>query len=205
MLPALSSRFRARLAATGFRRTKGEEGSGLVEYALIFILFITMILGIMDFCRMLYAYHFVSNAAREATRWASVNGSTCNGDAISGSAGSCTAPVTCGSSGCSTCTSYGSCSPANSTTDIPNYVEMLAIPAGINTSSGCGSTGNSACLTTTPTWPVQTTSPTSCSTTVNGPGCTVQVQVSYSFNFLFPLVHISPVTLSSTSEMVIVH
>jgi len=193
MLPALSSRF-PRRDATGLRRLRGEEGSGLVEYALIFILFVTMLLGIMDFCRMLYAYHFVSNAAREATRWASVNGSTCQDDS------SCngTSPMNSG--------------PA-SLTDVQSYVNALAVPAGINTSSGCGSTGNSSCLTTTPTWnPAGSNGPTICSTAVNGsgptpnyPGCTVDVQVSYSFNFLFPLVHISPVTLSSTSEMVIVH
>jgi Flp pilus assembly protein TadG len=199
MLPAFSSRLPARRAATGFRRLKGEEGSGLVEYALIFVLLMTMLLGIMEFAAMLYDYHFVSNAAREATRWAAVNGSACTSDA------SCTAPVTCASSGCTTCTTTGCASAASA--DITNYVEMLAIPAGINTSSACGSSGNSACLTTTPTWPVQANGPTSCSTTAtqNDPGCTVEVQVSYSFNFLLPLVHIPPVTLSSTSEMVIVH
>jgi Flp pilus assembly protein TadG len=199
MLPAFSSRLFARRNATGFRRLNGEEGSGLVEYALIFVLLMTMLLGIMEFAAMLYDYHFVSNAAREATRWAAVNGSACSSD------GSCTAPVTCGSSGCTTCTTSGCASAVSG--DITNYVEMLAVPAGINTSSACGSTGKSACLTTTPSWPVQANGPTGCSTTAtqNEPGCTVQVQVSYSFNFLLPLVHISPVTLSSTSEMVIVH
>lgn len=188
MLAALSTRFRIRRAATGFRCLKGEEGSGLVEYALIFILFITMILGIMDFCRMLYAYHFVSNAAREATRYASVRGSTCDTDS------SCSLPTP-------------DTGQANSTnTVVQDYVTMLAVPAGINTSStGCG---GSACLTTTPTWnPAGSNGPPSCSTTghANDPGCTVEVQVSYTFDFLFPLVHISPVTLSSTSEMVIAH
>jgi Flp pilus assembly protein TadG len=199
MLPAFSVRFRVRRTGTGFRRLKGEQGSGLVEYALIFLLFITMLLGIMDFCRMLYAYHFVSSAAREATRYASVRGSTCDDD-----------------SSCSLATpDTGPAAPGN--TVVQDYVTTLAIPAGINTSStGCGSTGNSACLTTTATWPVPTPESSFCTanstapgcicyTTANYPGCTVEVQVSYSFNFLFPLVHISPVTLSSTSEMVIVH
>jgi Flp pilus assembly protein TadG len=199
MPPALSSRLRAQCSATAFRRLKGEQGSGLVEYALIFALLMTMLLGIMEFAAMLYDYHFVSNAAREATRWAAVNGSACTSD------GSCTAPVTCASGSCTTCTTSGCASAASA--DITNYVEMLAIPAGINTGSTCGSTGNSACLTTTPSWPVYANGPTSCSTTAtqNNPGCTVQVQVSYSFNFLLPLVHIPAVTLSSTSEMVIVH
>ena len=56
------------------RLVKGECGSGLVEYALIVILFMTMLLGIADFSRALYAYHFVSSQAREATRYAIVRG-----------------------------------------------------------------------------------------------------------------------------------
>jgi len=176
MLRALSSRCYLECAATGFRRLKGEAGGALVEYALIFMLFITMFLGIFDFCRALYTYHFVSNAASEATRWAAVNGSKCGDDS------SCngTSPMNNG--------------PA-STTDIQNYVTKLA-PLGI-------SPGN---LTTAVTW-VQANGPASCAVaaTQNAPGCTVQVQVSYSFGFNFPFVHINPITLSSTSEMVIVH
>jgi hypothetical protein len=36
-----------------------------------------MLLGIADFSRALYAFHFVSNAAREGTRFASVRGANC--------------------------------------------------------------------------------------------------------------------------------
>ena len=44
----------------------------------------------------------------------------------------------------------------------------------------------------------------------NDPGCTVEVNVSYKFSFIFPLVYkpfssTGTITLSSTSEMVIVH
>ena len=65
------------MTATGFQHSKSEEGSSLVEFALIFLVLMTMMLGIIDFCRAAYAYHFVSNAAREATRYAAVRGSTC--------------------------------------------------------------------------------------------------------------------------------
>jgi Flp pilus assembly protein TadG len=61
-------------AMRGFRLAKDERGSGLVEYAVIFMIFITMLLGIADFSRALYAYHFVSSQAREATRYAIVRG-----------------------------------------------------------------------------------------------------------------------------------
>ena len=54
---------------------KSESGSGLVEYSIVFILLMTMLLAIADFSRALYAYHFVSNSAREAARYASVRGS----------------------------------------------------------------------------------------------------------------------------------
>jgi Flp pilus assembly protein TadG len=58
----------------GGRLLKSECGSGLVEYAVIIILFMTMLLGIADFSRALYAYHFVSSQAREAARYAMVRG-----------------------------------------------------------------------------------------------------------------------------------
>ena len=60
---------------------RSECGSGLVEYAIVFTIFMTMLLGIADFGRAMYAYHFVSSAARDATRWAAVNGANCAQDA----------------------------------------------------------------------------------------------------------------------------
>jgi Flp pilus assembly protein TadG len=87
-----------------------QVGAGLVEYAIVFILFVAMLLGIADFGRALYAYHFVSNAAREATRWAAVNGSTCSDDS--------------------------SCPFANGAqaSDVENFVTQH-VPLGINPSS----------------------------------------------------------------------
>ena len=55
-------------------KLKGEDGNGLVEYALVLMFLMSMLLGIVDFGRALYSYHFLSNAAREATRWAAVRG-----------------------------------------------------------------------------------------------------------------------------------
>jgi hypothetical protein len=39
----------------------------------------------------------------------------------------------------------------------------------------------------------------------NYPGCTVTVQVAYTYNLIFPLINIGPINLSTTSEMVIAH
>lgn len=172
----------------------GERGSSLVEYAIVCVISLVMLFAIIDFGRALYAYHFVSNAARSAARWASVNGSNCTSD------NSCSAPVTCTGSACSACTT--GCSSASSG-DIQNYVQMIA-PPGIDASAtGCG---GSSCLSASATWQApQWTSLATCSGAINSPGCTVQVTVNYVFNFLVPLVHNGSITMSSTSEMVIAH
>jgi len=56
------------------RRLRREEGAALLEYAIIFILMMTLLFGIMGMGQMLYSYHFVSSVARDATRWAAVTG-----------------------------------------------------------------------------------------------------------------------------------
>jgi hypothetical protein len=180
------SQFFTGRAATGLRRLRGEEGN-LVEYSGIIILLLTMLLGIGDFGHALYAYHFVSHAAREATRWAAVNGYCC-GSNCAGGDGSCN-----GQNGMNN-------GPASST-DIQNYVKNLA-SSGVDASK----------LTVSASWPVQTNSPQLCSSPVNGtspqqnyPGCTVEVQVSYNVDLLLPLPGMGPMTLSSRSQMVIAH
>jgi Flp pilus assembly protein TadG len=176
MLCAHSSRFSAPPAATGLRRLKQERGGALVEYALVFMLLMTMLLGIVDFCRALYAYHFVSNMAREATRWAIVNGADCGAD------GSCngTSPM-----------NNGPATPTN----IQSYVTSHA-PLGIDPTK----------LTTNVTQnPAGTNAPPICATTPNAAGCTVEVKITYQFSFLFSFVHTGALPLSSTSEMVIAH
>jgi Flp pilus assembly protein TadG len=150
----------------GLRKLKGEDGNNLIEYALVFVFFMSMVLGIVDFSRALYTYHFLSNVAREATRWAAVRGSTCFTD------GSCTAEALQG--------------------DIQTYVKSIT-PPGVNP--------NPPDLTTTASWPG---TGTACAVR-NSPGCPVEVTVSYQFNFVVPFIHSTPLTLSSSSEMIIVH
>jgi Flp pilus assembly protein TadG len=160
---------RARGSRSRFDRLKGEEGTDLVEFAIMSILLMTLLFGIAGFGHALYAYHFVSNEAREATRWAAVNGSTCTDD------GSCAATATGG--------------------DIQTYVRNHT-PPGIDSTQ----------VNAVTTWnPAGSNGPTTCSTTPKAPGCTVEVQVTYNFQFVFPLISTSPLPLSSTSEMVIAH
>jgi Flp pilus assembly protein TadG len=174
-----------------------------------------MILGIVDFSRALYVYHFVEHSAKTASRWAAVNGYACAQD------GSCAYPTGAETSDINTY--IANCELAASAqnppqapgtgcgataSDIQGYVANLA-PMGIDASS----------VVTTVSWPTQSLtstdpSPTICSGPVqnlstaaipNYPGCTVEVTVSYPFNFLFPLVHSASVMMSSSSEMVISH
>jgi len=89
------------------------------------------------------------------------------------------------------CTTDSSCAAPATATDIQNYVAQLA-PQGINPNN----------LTVTASWP---STDGICATVSNDPGCTVQVQVSYSYAFILPLVGINPLKLSSASQMIIAH
>lgn len=57
------------------RRKPSQKGSALVESALITLVFLVMILGIVDFGRMVWIYTQVAHGAREASRYAMVRGS----------------------------------------------------------------------------------------------------------------------------------
>lgn len=82
-------------------RRKGEDGSTMVEMALSVLLLMCLIFGVMEICLALYTYHNISEAAREATRFAIVRGSSC--------------------------TSWATACPA-ADTDITSYVEGLGYP-----------------------------------------------------------------------------
>ncbi|HKF52523.1 MAG TPA: TadE/TadG family type IV pilus assembly protein [Candidatus Acidoferrales bacterium] len=103
-----------------------ERGSTLVEFALVFILFMTILLGIAGFGHALYAYHYVSSAARQATRWAIVNGADCTSD------NTCTAPA--------------------SKSDVQTFVQNVT-PQGIDwsqvTVTTCGMSGDAECADST--------------------------------------------------------
>lgn len=56
---------------------KNQTGATMVEFALVLILFLTVLLGIVDFARMLWTW----NAANEATRWGARISVVCERDA----------------------------------------------------------------------------------------------------------------------------
>jgi Flp pilus assembly protein TadG len=64
--------------ALEFRRLHGEQGNAMVEFALSVAVLLTLLFGIIDVGRALYAYDWLYNGARQATRWAMVRGSHCD-------------------------------------------------------------------------------------------------------------------------------
>jgi Flp pilus assembly protein TadG len=182
-------------------RSVRQRGTTLVEFAFVIITFTTFLFGIVGFGHALYTYHFLNNAAKDASRWAAVNGYTCNSDS------SCngTAPMNNGQA---------------SATDIDTYVRSH-VPTGINGAVGANAASTPLKVTVAWTAPAGA-SPPICTAVTGGvgpfsnyPGCTVNVTVSYAFNFILPLLPTSttvtaPCTaaglcLSARSTMVIAH
>jgi Flp pilus assembly protein TadG len=62
---------------------KSERGSYIIEFGLSFVVFLTMVLGILDVSRGIYAYSFLAGAAKEGTRFAMVHGSSSGSKASS--------------------------------------------------------------------------------------------------------------------------
>ena len=54
-----------------------DGGASVVETALSAMILLVFIFGILETSMALYAYHFTSESAREATRYAMVRGSSC--------------------------------------------------------------------------------------------------------------------------------
>ena len=63
-------------------RRAGEKGMTLVESCLVLMLFFFLLIGIVECGRVLNSYHFLSNASREAVRYAMVRGAD-SGRAVS--------------------------------------------------------------------------------------------------------------------------
>jgi Flp pilus assembly protein TadG len=58
---------------------KDEEGASLAEFGLGFAILSMSMFGIIAFCGAMYSCVFVSEAAREASRYVMVRGSACTG------------------------------------------------------------------------------------------------------------------------------
>lgn len=62
-------------------RMRRQRGSAILEQAIALPIMVLLMFGVIDMSRALYAYHYVSYIAREASRWASVR-SIANGGPV---------------------------------------------------------------------------------------------------------------------------
>ncbi len=146
----------------------------MVEFVLSASVFLGFLFGVIDFCRAVYTYEFVTYAARAGARWAMVRGNQC----------SLANPA-------SWCEPTSGATTGATAADVQTYVQSLNLP-GINPSQ----------IVATTTWPA--TSLASCpSSGTNSPGCPVQVLVQYPYASTIPFVRITTLTLTADSQMVI--
>jgi Flp pilus assembly protein TadG len=110
------------------KHLRRQEGSALLEAALTFGIVMLLLFGAVEFSYAFYAYQDVADAARQASRWASVRGST-----------SC-ANVP-GLSGCGA-----------SSGDIQTYVQNLAYAGIVTANLNTSVTWLSASTSTPTTW-----------------------------------------------------
>jgi Flp pilus assembly protein TadG len=157
-----------------------EEGSALVEIAIASSVLFALVLGVAQTSLLFYAYHFVSDAAREGTRFAMVRG------------GNCTANV-----GVTFCSPTDNNAAGADNGDIQAYVRTLGYPYANG-------------LTTSTTWYAVGGAPTTFTSCGNSPsGCNaasssmVQVRVSYAFPIAIPFWRKTSITISSTSAQLV--
>ena len=170
--------FMTRIGLRGIRAASNDEGSAIIEMALSSIVLFGMFFGIFEASMACYTSNYVSDASREATRWAIVRGSTCSKN-------------TAGLDHCGA-----------TPTDISNYVKSLGYP-GIKNSNLTVTANWYTPSTTTPSSTTTTTWTLCSSGTCNQPGYLAKVVVTYTFPLAVPFVPTRSLSLSSTSQMVV--
>jgi len=157
-----------------------DEGAALVEMAISCSILLAMVLGLAQISLAFYAYHFVADAAREATRFAMVRGGNCITDV-----------------------SQAFCSPTDNNIagadngDIQAYVRNLGYPyaSGLTTSTTWYTIGGNPTTFTS-----CGTSPSGCNTAGSS---MAQVTVSYAFPIAIPFWKTTSISISSTSAQVV--
>jgi Flp pilus assembly protein TadG len=156
--------------------------------------FMAFFFGLIQFCYGLYAYNYVGEAAREASRFAMVRGSTCSADLNSNSF-------------CSPYSGNTGSTGADST-DVTTFVKNLGFPGmqksnvSVTTNWYIVTSTLNANGTTTHSW-----STTACSAgppTCNTPGNSVQVTVTYPVAVGIPFLGKFNIPVKSTSQMIMV-
>lgn len=145
----------------------------MVEAALSCTIVLALLLGICQMSLAMYIYHFTSEAAREATRYAIVRGST-------------------------SCTNTPNLSNCNATAaEIQTWVQSMGYPGIASSNVSVSTSWYSASGSMPTTWSACTTG------TCNAPGNMVAVTVTYPLTFQIPFSSGFSLNLSNSSQMVI--
>jgi hypothetical protein len=186
------------------------RGQGLVEFALVLPVFMAILIGMVDLGRAIWANNSAANAAREAARFASVHGGSCEDltGAVCSSTNYC--PVGPAASGSAVPTASASCPfPSPSKQSIYNTATGFLVGGGSSvTVTACywvpstltntdGSTrlaATSSCSGNTDT----------ASTNARGAAVTVSVSTQVPM-ILGSLLGFSTMTVSATSTMLVNH
>ncbi len=151
-----------------------EEAAALVEMALSIAVFLCSLLGVFFMILALYSYHFVADAAREASRYASVRGSQCHINTP-------TLP---------------DC-PITTSAQLQSWVRSLKYPF-----AGSLNVTVNYLKPTISGSPATTTWSAACST-CNAPGNMIKVSVTYGYPLSIPFWRSTTVNIGSSSSMVI--
>jgi Flp pilus assembly protein TadG len=150
-----------------------QSGAAIVEMAMSSTILFAMFFGLFQMTMASYTYQYVSDAAREGTRWAIVRGSSC----------------------ATNTPNLDHCGATSS--DVQTYIKGLGYP-GLNGSNlSAAATWYSPSTSTPTTWTLCS------SGTCNYPGNLVKVVVTYSYRFSVPFVMSRTMNIQSSSQMVI--
>jgi Flp pilus assembly protein TadG len=152
---------------------KEESGSILVDFAVSISVVMMVTFGVLDCSRAVYIDHFLATAARSATRYAMVRGSSFSGAA-------CSTPST------SNCTAIA--------VDVTNYVKSIL-------DTGVGTTALTVSTTWPGTTPTGVACDTTDGN--DSPGCVVSVQINYAFGVVLPFMPANTFVLTSSSAVAI--
>ena len=167
------------------------RGQTLVEFALVFPIFIAVLVGMVDVGRAVWANNAVANAAREAARYAIVHGGTYSNPCPVGP------PVTSGSKATVIPAASTSCPyPSPSKEGIREVARGFAIATGSSlTIEVCYGTTTTSC-----------SGDTDATNATNARGSPVTVRVSSLVPMILPkLVGIDTIRVDSTSTMLVSH
>jgi len=183
---------------TGRSRARSRSrGQGLVEFALVLPVFMVILIGMVDLGRAIWANNAVANAAREAARFASVHGGSC--EDLQGSVCSSSNYCPVGPKGPSTAVPSSSTSCPNPS---PSKQSIYDVATNYLIGGGTSSTVT-ACYYATTACSGNTDQATT-GTNIRGNAVTVTVSTTVPI-ILGSFLGFSTMTVSATSTMLINH